>query len=94
MVRHQRQCSDLVHEWRADYPVNGTRADPTSWTIMETGDFDGDGKSDVLWRDTSGNVALWFMNGALVTQAVGIANVPTVWSIHQRWLIIKRQPKC
>jgi hypothetical protein len=37
---------------------------PTSWSIVGQRDFDGDGKSDILWRDTSGNVAMWFMNGA------------------------------
>ena len=55
---------------------------PTSWTIVETGDFDGDGKSDILWHDSSGNVAIWFMNGAQVTQSAVVGTVPTVWSIQ------------
>jgi hypothetical protein len=55
---------------------------PTAWTIVETGDFDGDGKSDILWHDTSGNVAIWFMNGTQVRQFAGVATVPTVWSIQ------------
>jgi len=25
------------------------------WTIAKVGDFNGDGKADLLWRDTSGN---------------------------------------
>ena len=54
---------------------------PTTWSIVETGDFDGDGKSDILWQDTSGNVAIWFMNGTLASGA-GVGNVPTVWSIQ------------
>jgi hypothetical protein len=57
-------------------------ADPNVWTIVETGDFDGDGKSDILWQDTSGNVAMWFMNGAQVRQSAGVGNVPTVWSVQ------------
>ncbi len=40
------------------------------------------GKTDILWQDTSGNVAMWFMNGAKVRQYVGVGNVPTVWSIQ------------
>ncbi len=48
---------------------------------MGTGDFDGDGKSDILWRDTSGNVAIWLMNGAQVTLAAGVGSAPTSWSI-------------
>jgi hypothetical protein len=34
------------------------------WSIGETDDFDGEGKSDILWRDTNtGATAIWFMNG-------------------------------
>jgi hypothetical protein len=44
-----------------------------------THDFNGDGKSDILWQDTSGNVAVWLMNGAQITQAAGVAN--TTWTI-------------
>jgi hypothetical protein len=45
------------------------------WTISDTGDFDGDGKSDILWHDSSGNVVQ-------VTGAAGVGNVPTVWTIQ------------
>jgi hypothetical protein len=38
--------------------------------------------SDILWRDGSGNVAVWFMNGLQVLQDPSIGNVPTVWSIQ------------
>ena len=54
----------------------------TVWSIVGTGDFDGDGKSDILWHDNSGNVAIWFMNGGQVSQSVGVGNAPTVWSIQ------------
>jgi hypothetical protein len=42
------------------------RAD-TDWKINGIADFNGDGKSDILWRnDSSGQVAVWTMNGATV----------------------------
>jgi hypothetical protein len=31
---------------------------------LDSSDFDGNGKADWLWRDTSGNVAIW-LNTAL-----------------------------
>ena len=48
-----------------------------------THDFNGDGFSDILWRDTSGNVAIWEMNGTTVLNAATsfVANVPGTWSI-------------
>src|SRR5260370_16904100 len=57
----------------------------TSFKIVGSGDFNGDGKSDVLWRDTtSGNVAIWFMNGTtcLTPNSAALSNVPTIWTIQ------------
>ena len=57
---------------------------PTSWQIAGTGDFNGDGKSDVLWRNGgSGDVALWLSNPG---SAVGFAfqdfgTIPSSWHI-------------
>ena len=41
---------------------------PLSWVIINTGDFDGDGKSDILWQFANTNqYGVWFMNGTQVT---------------------------
>jgi len=37
--------------------------------------------SDILWIDTSGDAAIWFMNGTTVTSGVGLGTVTPVWSI-------------
>jgi hypothetical protein len=55
---------------------------PTAWSIGETGDFDGDGKSDLLWRDTRGNTAIWFLNGLQVASSAGLGSIPTIWTIQ------------
>jgi ELWxxDGT repeat protein len=34
-----------------------------SWTEIGTGDFNGDGHSDILWQNTNGQAAIWEMNG-------------------------------
>ena len=36
----------------------------TNWAIVGTGDFNNDGKTDILWRNTStGENYVWYMNG-------------------------------
>ena len=34
-----------------------------SWNAIGTGDFNGDGHSDILWQNTNGQAAIWEMNG-------------------------------
>ena len=34
-----------------------------SWKAIGTGDFNGDGFSDILWQNTSGQAAIWEMDG-------------------------------
>jgi hypothetical protein len=51
-----------------------------SWHIDGTGDFNGDGKSDILWRNDNGQVSIWMMNGAQIT-AVDLQNVSNSWHI-------------
>ena len=48
-----------------------------------THDFNADGKSDIAWRDTSGNMAVWLMNGtAILNQNSSfVSNVPGQWGI-------------
>src|SRR5207249_2670648 len=59
------------------YPMNGTQilagegylrtvADP-NWTVAGIGDFDGDGKADILWRNSStGQNYVYLMNGTAI----------------------------
>jgi len=41
----------------------------TDWHIVGTGDFDGDGKGDLLWRTNSGALAVWEMDGTQIKSA-------------------------
>ncbi len=59
---------------------------PLSWTIAGIGDFDGNGSSDILWTDTTGDVAIWLMetnpNLVQVLSAASLGTVsPSRWSI-------------
>jgi FG-GAP-like repeat len=41
----------------------------SKWTSAKAGDFNGDGKSDILFRSNFGELALWLMDGNTVTYA-------------------------
>jgi hypothetical protein len=45
-----------------------TAAD-TRWKLAGVGDFDGDGKADILWRHSaSGEIYIWFMQGTSIVR--------------------------
>jgi FG-GAP-like repeat/Right handed beta helix region len=70
---------------------NGVTADITPATATETrnnftltvtsgisrNDFNGDGKSDILWRNENGNIAQWQMDGATVTTG-SLTSIPSI----------------
>jgi hypothetical protein len=52
------------------------------WQVKGVGDFDGDGKADILWHhDVNGWVHIWRMNGTLIAEPRTIATVPLEWQI-------------
>jgi ELWxxDGT repeat protein len=57
----------------ADITFNGTAVRPdASWTLAGTGDFDGDGIADLVWRNTSGELSDWTMNGASIASSTDV----------------------
>ena len=66
-----RNTAGTVAMWRmtaidgvAGFAFFGT-APTATWTLAEgAGDYDGDGRSDLLWVDTSGQVVIWSLNFA------------------------------
>jgi hypothetical protein len=59
--------------------TTGLGSAPTSFNILQTGDYNGDGFSDILWQDSHGNIAIWFLtacgNVACVASSAGVGNV-------------------
>jgi hypothetical protein len=56
-----------------------------NWQIVGTGDFNGDGQADILWRynGSGGANAVWYMNGTTLT---GAASLPSVSDLN--WQIV------
>jgi hypothetical protein len=63
---------------------------PLAWHVATTGDFNGDGRDDILWRHDNGTVGTWFAdaNGNFASNPVAVG-VSTDWHIqpqHPDWL--------
>ena len=57
---------------------------PAEWTMVGASDFNSDGNSDLLWRNsTTGSIALWFLDksGDLTGAEVFPQVVPGDWQI-------------
>jgi hypothetical protein len=46
--------------------------DPSWWHVRGTGDYNGDGKSDILWHSEAGGLSMWLMDGGMMTWFEGV----------------------
>ena len=44
-------------------------------------DFNGDGMSDIVWRNDAGVTAIWDMNDTAILHGNSLGTVPTNWTI-------------
>jgi serralysin len=57
-------------------------ADPgPAWQVEGTGDFNQDGKSDIVLQSTDGSVAIWDMNGDKMGPSAVVANPGPAWHV-------------
>ena len=61
--RHARDLADGRHRTLLAVGAVGPFNPGPSWHIKGTGDFNGDGKSDILWQNDDGTPAIWLMDG-------------------------------
>jgi hypothetical protein len=61
------------------------------WRIVETGDYNGDGKADILWANASDStMQIWFMNGARIAgRATVVGEAGTPEHASPPWRIVR-----
>ena len=58
---------------------------PTNWHVVGTGDYNGDGRDDVLWRREDGALTNWLAQpsgGFVSNDAHAWHDVPNYWVIQ------------
>jgi hypothetical protein len=84
-----RDASGAVAIWlggaadRAVYPSYGNGGAPVnlSWQIQGAVDYNNDGRADILWRNTDGRLAIWFMAGGRFLGDASPRTVDPSWEI-------------
>jgi predicted outer membrane repeat protein len=86
-----RENSGVVVLWTMDGPAilsntaiaaTAIGPIPDHWNIEDTGDFTGDGRADILWRENTGRIVLWEMDGATIVNNTRVADVPVTSQIQ------------
>jgi len=64
--------------------ANSSATNSLNWTIAGTGDFNGDGRDDILWRNSTGAVTNWLgtaSGGFVSNDSNALAQMASSWAI-------------
>jgi hypothetical protein len=59
-----------------DKPLSGL----AGFTVAASGDYNGDGKTDLIWRSSTGVHSIWLMNGT-APSSTAIVTIPAGWQV-------------
>ena len=86
-----RNADGTISDWLANpsggfVPNNPSVTNvPNYWHIASIGDFNGDGRDDILWHGDGGEVGNWTANASGVfayNAAGGLSTVPNSWHVE------------
>jgi hypothetical protein len=88
--RSRNECHNVFERWalpRVSFKLHGKsdkrhladRGRPAAQPVIGADDFNGDGRSDILLRNTDGTPQMWLMNATSVTASATLAHPAASW---------------
>ena len=73
----------LAEQYKGKYAsaIRLIETSPAAGAGSTSYDFNGDGKADLVWRNTGGTVAVWLLNGSTLLSSGIVSGVPSDWVI-------------
>jgi serralysin len=65
------------------------QAPGASWSIAGVGDFNADGNADILWRDSSGSLVEWLMNGTTIIGSGAVTSGNAAVNPDPSWHVVE-----